>query len=78
LKAKDDKGQTPLQFAAGFGRMGVVRLLLNTGKVDMNSKDQYGVTPLQWASKHGYRDVVELLESSPLESSNNAIAQSNL
>jgi ankyrin repeat protein len=53
VNAEDDKGQTLLQFAAGFGRMGWVWLSLDTDKIDVNSKDQCGVTPLQCASKHG-------------------------
>jgi ankyrin repeat protein len=42
-------------------RRGFVKLLLGTGKVDVNSKDSYGQTPLSWASNNGHDVVVELL-----------------
>ena len=38
----------------------VVRLLLATGKVDVDSKDQGGRTPIMWAGKEGHADVVQL------------------
>jgi ankyrin repeat protein len=39
----------------------VVKLLLATGKVDVNLKDKYGWTPLSWAAKFEHYSVVKLL-----------------
>jgi ankyrin repeat protein len=42
----DANGQTPLSWAAEKGHEEIVRLLLKTGTVYVNSKDQFGWTPL--------------------------------
>ncbi|KAI9658357.1 MAG: hypothetical protein M1821_002490 [Bathelium mastoideum] len=52
---------TPLSWAAKHGHDAAVRLLLNTGKVDVNSKDPHGRTPLSWAACEGHEAVVRLL-----------------
>ena len=39
----------------------MVKLLLDTGKVDVNSKDNYGRTPLLFAASRGREAVVKLL-----------------
>jgi len=45
-----------------FGHEAVVKLLLETGKVDPESKDkEYGQTPLSWAVRNGHKAVVKLL-----------------
>jgi ankyrin repeat protein len=36
-------------------------LLLETGKVDVDSKDENGETPLSWAAYNGHEAVVKLL-----------------
>lgn len=38
-----------------------MKLLLETGKVDMNSKDFWGRTPLLIAKQNGHNSVAELL-----------------
>jgi Ankyrin repeats (3 copies) len=39
-----------------------VKLLLETGKVDVDLKDKYGWTPLSWAAREGHNAVVKLLK----------------
>jgi ankyrin repeat protein len=39
----------------------IVKLLLETGRVDVNSKDTDGRTPLSWATKKG-QDVIAKLQ----------------
>ena len=42
----------------------MVRLLLDTGKADIDSKGGSGRTSLSWAAMRGHEAVVRLLESS--------------
>jgi ankyrin repeat protein len=46
------------------GHEAVVKLLLDTGKVDVDSKGVDGRTPVWWAAENGHESVVELLQSS--------------
>lgn len=54
-EAQTEKGRTALSVAAEHKQIEVIQLLLDTGKVDVNSKDQDGRTPLWWAMTHGWR-----------------------
>jgi len=47
--------------AALLGHEAVVKLLLATGKADVDSKDNEGQTPLSWAALLGHEAVVKLL-----------------
>ena len=58
---KDNEGKTPLMLAAQRGHLEVVKLLLQTEKVDLDGKDSEGKTPLIWACEKGKLEVVELL-----------------
>jgi ankyrin repeat protein len=49
--------------AAKNGHEAVVKLLLETGKVDIDSKDCYGQTPLWIAAENGHKAIVKLLRS---------------
>jgi len=51
----------PLWWAARNGYKAVTKLLLDSGKVNINLKDSGGRTPLWWAAKSGYKAVVKLL-----------------
>ncbi|KAL6901203.1 WD40-repeat-containing domain protein [Trichoderma evansii] len=54
-------GRTPLSWASVNGHRDVVKLLLDTNKVDFHSKDNHGRTPLRWASEKGYYNIVQLM-----------------
>ncbi|KAK6351852.1 hypothetical protein TWF718_004997 [Orbilia javanica] len=54
--------RTPLSYAAEYGHVDVVKLLLETGRVDPDSVDfSRGLTPLSYAVLGGHDAVVELL-----------------
>ncbi|XTI93556.1 hypothetical protein V2W45_1432693 [Cenococcum geophilum] len=57
----DIKEKTLLSYAAERGHEAVVKLLLDTKKVDIDSKDKDGLTPLSWAANDGHESVVKLL-----------------
>jgi ankyrin repeat protein len=64
LDLKDWSYRTSLSWAAENGHEAVVKLLVDTGKADIDSKDkEYGLTPLSWAAQKGHEAVVRLLES---------------
>jgi ankyrin repeat protein len=48
--------------AAMNGHEAVVKLLLATGNVDLDSKSNSGWTPLSWAAARGHEAMVKLLE----------------
>jgi ankyrin repeat protein len=58
---KDIRGITPLWLAACYGDAAMVKALLATGAVDVNSKNIEGCTPLFWAEEGGHTEVVQLL-----------------
>src|SRR5205814_1773512 len=58
---KDSRNVSPLWIAALYGYLGVVKLLLDTKEVDINSESISGRTPIFWAAAHGHEDIVRLL-----------------
>ncbi|PQE33956.1 hypothetical protein CJF32_00002798 [Rutstroemia sp. NJR-2017a WRK4] len=58
---EDTQLVSPLWIAAKKGRWEVVKLLLGTGLVQVNSKNIAGQPPLFWPAAKGYVDIVELL-----------------
>jgi hypothetical protein len=61
INQADESGRTPLSWAAENGQEAVVRLLLEMGKVDVDSKDNNGWTPLSLATGNGQNAIVKLL-----------------
>lgn len=60
--SKDNKGRTPLSWAAGNGHELVVKLLIEQSNINVNSRDYMsGHTPLTWAAKNGHVEVVKIL-----------------
>jgi ankyrin repeat protein len=57
----DFSGRTPLSWAAGEGHEVVSKLLLETGRVDIDSRDTLGRTPFSWACGDGRETTVKLL-----------------
>ena len=56
----NERGLTPLHFAAKNYHKDVVQLLLNGG-ADPNKVNKRGYTPLYWSAKNGHKDVVQPL-----------------
>lgn len=56
----DGRHSTPLHFAAGYNRVGVVDFLLQHG-ADVHAKDKGGLVPLHNACSYGHYEVTELL-----------------
>jgi len=50
-----------LHFAADDGLIDIARLLIEKGKIPINTHDQTGWTPLHLAAGHNNLDIVKLL-----------------
>ncbi|KAL2146803.1 hypothetical protein VTI28DRAFT_2284 [Corynascus sepedonium] len=61
INPKDDRGRTPLSYAAEDGDVEIVQLLLSTSKADVNTTDGLGRTPLSYSAIHGHHSIAQLL-----------------
>ena len=61
VRGRDKVGQTPLSWAAANGCEAVVKLLLESGTVEVGSRGDIGRTPLLYAAEGGHETVVKLL-----------------
>ena len=61
INTTDDKGGTPLHWAAYYGRKDIAKLLLMQG-ADINQKDKYGLTPVDVARINQKREILELFK----------------
>ncbi|KAK5710089.1 hypothetical protein LTR17_019202 [Elasticomyces elasticus] len=62
INAQGGRFGSALNAASARGKTEAVNLLLDTGKVELNTKDDLdGRTPLSWAARGGYEAVVKLL-----------------
>ncbi|KFY02836.1 hypothetical protein V490_00384, partial [Pseudogymnoascus sp. VKM F-3557] len=55
-----EEDRTPLLLAARDGHEAIVKSLLNSDIVNIDSKDSHGRTPLSWAAEDGHEGVVKL------------------
>jgi len=65
VNVRDERGRTPLCWAAEHGREAVVKLLLARSDAVADSKGKEGRTPLSWAAEHGSEAIVKLLLARP-------------
>ncbi|EHK42741.1 putative ankyrin repeat protein [Trichoderma atroviride IMI 206040] len=63
--ARTHCGWSPLNFAAARGHTDMVRLLLETGKVNINVNPEDGQPPLAAAAVKGHKDIFDMLISHP-------------
>jgi len=62
IGAQDDFGDTPLHQAAMFGKIRILKYLLERG-ADPSVKNKEGLTPLELARKHRRTEAAEHLEA---------------
>ena len=62
INVKNNRGWTPLHWAANNGHATIVEYLLTKG-AEINVKDNRGRTPLHLAADNGRKDVVALLQT---------------
>jgi ankyrin repeat protein len=66
LHARDeDICSTPLGWAAKFGQVAMVELLLARGARRNLPDDPPWATPLAWATRRGHSEIVKVLEMAP-------------
>ena len=61
INIKDDKGRTPLLWAAKLGHEIVMELILALDSIEADTQDLHGRTPLSYAAEHGLVQAVRML-----------------
>ena len=57
---KDNKGLTPLHYAAKKGHEEVCEVLIYAAK-EKNPKDENGITPLHFAAENGHKEICSII-----------------
>jgi uncharacterized protein len=67
----DSQGRSPLDYAAGFGNLVMMQMLLDGG-ARPDYRDQFGATPLHWAAEAGHVEAIKLLlnAKAPVDATN--------
>ncbi|KAF2628423.1 ankyrin [Macroventuria anomochaeta] len=63
VNSEDDRGRTPLFWAAMEGKSHLVELLLSADEVNLEKRDKSGFTALMLAVDNGHNKIVDLLRS---------------
>jgi ankyrin repeat protein len=61
VNTKDNKGRTPLWWAASLGYLGIIDTLMESPNIDPNSQDGKGRTPLLIAAEKGRMAAIRIL-----------------
>lgn len=61
INVKGSDSMTPLLWALKMEHEAVVKMLLDTGKVEVDSRDKHGQMPLSLAAEKGEEAVVQIL-----------------
>ncbi|KAH0491908.1 hypothetical protein TgHK011_003310 [Trichoderma gracile] len=61
VNLQDEDYRGPLSWAAESGHECIVKMLLDTGAVEIDARDCYGQTPLAFAAEAGHEAIVKLL-----------------
>ncbi|KAJ9604218.1 hypothetical protein H2200_011052 [Cladophialophora chaetospira] len=62
MSCSDDRGRTPLSWAASKGYHKIAKILIDRGGASIDYQDRnYHRAPLHWAAEHGHEEVVRLL-----------------
>lgn len=75
VNATNEDGRAPLWWAIEKRHETVIKVLLDSGKVDTNVKDRDGWTPLLWAIKKGDEAVIKVLLLWAIENGDEAIVK---
>ncbi len=60
VNARNAYGETPLMFAAFYGKTEIVKLLIEKG-ADVNAREFMGWTPLLFAARKGHTEIARIL-----------------
>ncbi|OTA02427.1 hypothetical protein A9Z42_0027950 [Trichoderma parareesei] len=61
VNLQDEDSRGPLSWAAESGHESIVKMLLDTGMVEIDLSDCFGQTPLAFAAESGHEAIVKLL-----------------